>query len=78
VGRRKEGYPVISDVIWHRLVRLREHLKEAELAYDNVDEPALIAAMEKVQELTGEVLQLARRKSNATGLRVVRPPKSDA
>ena len=68
----------ISDVIWHRLVRIEEKLSESKVAYDQVDEPALIEAMETIEQLTREVLRLARRESAPTaGLRVVRPPIQD-
>ena len=63
---------MITDVIWHRLAGIRVCIAEAEQAYGTVDEPALIEAMEKVEELTNDVLRLARRTSTATGLRIVR------
>ena len=71
---------MISDVIWHRLVGVEEKLAESKAAYDRVDEPTLIAALETIEQLTAECLRLARRKSefgvstNPT-LRVIR--KSD-
>ena len=65
---------MISDVIWHRLDRIESKLAESKKAYDDVDEPALIAALEVIEQLTQECLELARRKSTATGLRVVRRP----
>lgn len=69
---------MISDVIWHRLIRIEEKLAESKTAYDQVDEPALIAAMETIEQLTREVLRLARRESAPMpGLRVVRPPVHD-
>jgi hypothetical protein len=68
---------VISDVIWHRLIRIEEKLAESKAAYDQVDEPTLIAALEVIEQLTGECLQLARRKSRALGFRVVREPIRD-
>ena len=68
---------MISDVIWHRLVRIEEKLAESKAAYDQVDEPSLIASLEAIQKLTGECLTLARRKSTFTGLRVVTPPLRD-
>jgi len=68
----------ISDVIWHRLMRMEEKVAESKVAYDQVDEPALIAAMETIEQLTREVLRLARRESAPTaGLRIVRPPAND-
>ena len=51
---------------------------EAKMAYDEVDEPTLIAAMEVVEQLAGECLRLARRKSGVTGLRVVAKPDPEA
>ena len=68
---------MISDVIWHRLIRMQEKLEESKVAYDEVDEPALIAAMETIEQLAGECLRLARRQSKATGLRVVQKPIRD-
>lgn len=69
---------MISDVIWHRLVRMEEKLAESKTAYDAVDEPALIAALEVIEQLSKESLQLARRRSRAIGLHVVRePPVTD-
>ena len=62
---------MISDVIWHHFIRIEEKLAEAKTAYDEVDEPTLIAA---VQKLAGECLQLARRESRAIGLRVAAKP----
>lgn len=68
----------ISDVIWHRLERIEEKLAESKTAYDQVDEPALIAAMETIEQLTGEVLRLARREGpRSMGFRIVRPPLRD-
>lgn len=68
---------MISDVIWNRLIRIQEKLAESKAAYDAVDEPELIAALEVIQQLTGECLQLARRQSRAVGLHVVREPVRD-
>lgn len=69
---------MISDVIWHRLERMEEKLAESKAAYDQVDEPALIAALEVIEQLSKECLRLARREGPpAAGLRVVRPPKQD-
>lgn len=69
---------MISDVIWHRLVRIEEKLSESKAAYDQVDEPALIEAMETIEQLTREVLRLARREGPpSAGLRIVRPPIRD-
>lgn len=68
---------MISDVIWHRLERIEEKLRESKVAYDQVDEPRLIEALDAMGELTRECLRLARRESKATGLRVVRPPIQD-
>ena len=68
---------MISDVIWHRLIRIEEKLAESKTAYDQVDEAALIAAMETIEQLAGECLTLARRTSKATGLRIVCKPGPD-
>lgn len=68
---------MISDVIWHRLIRIQEKLEESKVAYDQVDEPALIAAMETIEQLAGECLRLARRQSTSPGLRIVQKPTQD-
>ena len=66
---------MISDVIWHRLERMETKLAESKTAYDQVDEPALIAALEVIEQLAQEALTLARRQGPpAPGLRVVRTP----
>lgn len=62
----------ISDVIWHRIVRMEEKIADSKQAYDEVDEVELIAAMETIKQLADECMQLARRQSKASGLRVVR------
>lgn len=67
----------ISDVIWHRLDRIESKLAASRRAYDEVDEPELIEALEVIKQMAEECLVLARRKSTATGLRVVRPPIQD-
>lgn len=67
----------ISDVIWHRLDRIESQLAASRKAYDDVDEPELIAALEVIKQMADECLELARRKSTATGLRVVRQPIQD-
>lgn len=69
---------MISDVIWHRLIRMEEKLSESKTAYDQVDEPALIAALEVIEQLSKECLRLARREGPPVGgLRIVRPPTQD-
>jgi len=68
---------VISDVIWHRLDRMESHLTRCKKAYDEVDEPELIKELEWIEQLSKECLQLARRKSTATGLHIVREPVRD-
>lgn len=69
---------MISDVIWHRLVRMEEHLARANrrTTYDAVDEPELIKELEWIKQAQ-ESLELARRESKAIGLRVVREPVRD-
>ena len=66
----------ISDVIWHRLDRIEEKLVESRTAYDQVDEPTLIAAMEVIQQLAHECIRLAKRQSapSTPKLRVINPP----
>lgn len=75
--RERSPDHVRSDVIWHRLVRMEEKLAESKVAYDQVDEPALIAALEVIEQLSKECLRLARRESEFTGLRVVSKPIKD-
>lgn len=66
----------ISDVIWFRLARMEQLVAESKKAYDAVDEPTLIAAMEEVQQLAHECQRLAQRKSAppTPQLRVINPP----
>ena len=49
---------MISDVIWHRLVRIEEKLAESKAAYDHPPSSPLIA-LEVIDQLSEECLRLA-------------------